>query len=352
MIQNESLILEKLLAFRNEMRDKAAHGGDWEDFTLRVFRFQAECNVPFGKFVQLRGVDPNEVRSMEYIPFLPVEFFQTHRISVFPAALPNEKVFLSSGTSGQLRSRHIVDDSTWYDDMAVKGFDSTSGPLEGTVFFGLLPGYLERGQSSLVHMVRNFMVRTGAKEPEQQFFMNDYSGLEAALTELNDGANELKNVCIVGVTHALLGWAERASARARNWPNLQVRIVETGGMKGHGPERIRSEVHAMLAPLSSAGVVGSEYGMTEMLSQAWSKKNGRFDAPPWLQLRIGSLSDPGDWMPSGRQGRIHVMDLANLASCSFLATGDVGRSFEDGTFEVLGRFDHAEVRGCNLMTME
>ena len=181
MIQNESLILEKLLAFRNEMRDKAAHGGDWEDFTLRVFRFQAECNVPFGKFVQLRGVDPNEVRSMEYIPFLPVEFFQTHRISVFPAALPNEKVFLSSGTSGQLRSRHIVDDSTWYDDMAVKGFDSTSGPLEGTVFFGLLPGYLERGQSSLVHMVRNSMKYVSWKD--YKVIAADLKGIYKSVTE-------------------------------------------------------------------------------------------------------------------------------------------------------------------------
>ena len=352
MMQNQARTFEKLHALRNEMRDMVAHGGHWDDFALRVFRFQAECNGPYGTFVKLRGVNPDHVESIEQIPFLPVEFFQTHRISVFPETLPNEKIFLSSGTSGQIRSQHVVDDSVWYDDMAEQGYKATLGSLDDTAFFGLLPGYLERGQSSLVHMVRNFMSRTGVKDPDQHFFLKDFAGLEGALMELKQEGNGTRKVCIIGVTHALLGWAERESAIASNWPNLQIRIVETGGMKGQGPERIRAEVHSLLAPLSTGGVTGSEYGMTEMLSQAWSKKNGRFESPPWLQIWIGSMSDPGDWLTSGRQGRIHVMDLTNLSSCSFLATGDLGRRFDDGSFEVLGRFDHAEVRGCNLMTVE
>ena len=176
--------------------------------------------------------------------------------------------------------------------------------------------------------------------------MEDWTALEH---KLDAAVEEGYQVLVMGVTHALLKWAAEAKL---DHPYQQVQLIETGGMKGHGPERIREEVHAALQPLVASTAIGSEYGMTELLSQAWSLGHGRFTAPPWMRVRLGSMNDPGTWAADGKQGRIHIMDLANLASCSFLETSDIGRKHADGTFEVLGRFDHAEVRGCNLLTVE
>jgi hypothetical protein len=176
--------------------------------------------------------------------------------------------------------------------------------------------------------------------------MEDWTALD---NKLNTAVQEGHHVLVMGVTHALLKWALEAKL---DRPYPQVQLLETGGMKGHGPERIREEVHVALEPLVATAAIGSEYGMTELLSQAWSSGHGRFVAPPWMHVRLGSMNDPGTWAADGKQGRIHIMDLANLASCSFLETSDIGRKHADGTFEVLGRFDHAEVRGCNLLTVE
>lgn len=357
-MQNEVHIMERLDSLRAEMRDLMRTGGDWNRFALEVFRFQADANAPYGEFVRLRGLQAADIQRPEDIPHLPVEFFQSHRVSVLPEQHPVAKTFCSSGTTGQRRSQHHVDDLDWYGEVARAGYRALFGTFEDVRFIGLLPGYLERSDASLVHMVRDFMECSRQPRPESAFFLKDFRGLEAQLEELNAEASagyegrDPREVVIVGVTHALLQWAEGRTGFAQRWPSLNVRIIETGGMKGRGRERIREEVHAALELLSSDGAVGSEYGMTEMLSQAWSKAHGRFTAPPWMQVRAGALNDPGSWAPVGRQGRIHVMDLANLASCAFLATGDIGRMNDDGTFGVLGRFDHAEVRGCNLMAFE
>ena len=336
---------EMLRALREEMRALMRNGGDWSEFAIKVFRFQCARNPVYRAYVELRGVNPVEVRSVAQVPYLPVELFQSQWVSVFPEGTPMDRIFESSGTTGQRRSRHGVDDLGWYDEVACAAFEHCVGGFEGRRFIALLPGY--RPESSLIHMVRTFMRRCGQRVLDDDFFMGDFARLEIQLREWGDSSR----VSVIGVTHALLAWAAyRSNQKVPPLQNLD--LIETGGMKGHGPERIREEVHAFLAPLTPTGRVGSEYGMTELLSQAWSDSDGLFLLPPWMGVRMGAINDPGSWVEEGRQGRIHIMDLANFASCAFLATSDIGRCYADGRFEVLGRFDHAEVRGCNLLTVE
>ena len=333
-----------LAALRAEMQQLMHQGGDWEAFALKVFRFQCAHNAIYGAYVRLRGVDPEAVTSTSDVTYLPVPFFQSHWVSVFDEGTSMDRIFESSGTTGQRRSRHPVDDLGWYDEVAMAGFERCVGAFAGRKIAALLPGY--RPESSLIHMVRTFMQRCGQQDQSEWFFMDDWSALER---QLSATVEEGHAVLVIGVTHALLKWAAEAKL---DQPYPQVQLLETGGMKGHGPERIREEVHAALRPLIAASEIGSEYGMTELLSQAWSSGHGRFTTPPWMRVRLASVNDPGAWAPQGKQGRICVMDLANLASCAFIETSDIGRMHADGTFEVLGRFDHAEVRGCNLLTVE
>jgi len=344
-MQNPTELNAQLLAeLRAEMRQLMAQGGNWEEFALKVFRFQCAHNPVYGEFVRLRGVNPSAVASTHEVPYLPVTLFQSQWVSVFEEGAAMQRVFESSGTTGQRRSRHPVDDLAWYNNVSMAGFERCMGTFEGRKIAALLPGY--RPESSLIHMVRTFMQRCGQQVESDWFFMEDWPALERKLT---DTVQEGHSVLVIGVTHALLKWVEQADLAE---PFDRVQLLETGGMKGHGPERVREEVHAALRPLVTAPDIGSEYGMTELLSQAWSTGQGRFVAPPWMRVRLGSINDPGTWAPEGKQGRIRIMDLANLASCAFIETSDIGRMHADGTFEVLGRFDHAEVRGCNLLTVE
>ncbi|MBO73729.1 MAG: acyl transferase [Flavobacteriales bacterium] len=344
-MQNRTNHIANLLAeLRTEMRQLIGQGGDWEAFGLKVFRFQCAHNPVYGEFVRLRGVDPEVVKSTSEVPFLPVAFFQSHWVSVFEDGTSMERVFESSGTTGQQRSRHPIDSLAWYDEVAMAGFEHCVGAFEGRKIIALLPGY--RQESSLIYMVQSFMRRCGQTSNAEWFFMEDWVALGNKLRTAVQGG---ETALVIGVTHALLKWSEAAEME-KPYPNVQ--LLETGGMKGHGPERIREEVHAALRPLVATSEIGSEYGMTELLSQAWSLRHGRFVTPPWMQVRLSSMSDPGAWAQDGKQGRIRIMDLANLASCAFLETSDIGRMHPDGAFEVLGRFDHAEVRGCNLLTVE
>lgn len=344
-------VKNQVIALRRRFESLLQSSQGWSEFTLDLFRFQATHNEPYARFVSLRGVDPSKVNSIDDIPFLPVEVFQKHRVSVFNEPVQGERVFLSSGTTSEGQSHHYVDNTEWYRVLAEQGFKRCYGSFEDVAFLGLLPGYMERGHSSLVHMVKDFMAASLHSDENADFFLRDWDRLEMRLDEYNLMDAPPKKVIIIGVTHALLDWAE-TGVKASRWRNLTIEIVETGGMKGTRKEWIRTEVHRMLSALSTTGTVGSEYGMTEMLSQAWSREKGLFHMPPWLQFRLGSLTDPGEWQPEGRQGRIHVIDLGNIASCSFLATGDIGRLNERQQLEVLGRFDHAQIRGCNLMVFE
>ena len=325
--------VRKLRAEFRALRAAQADAAAWDAWGLDVFRFQAEQHPVYARFVRSLGVEAGDVVSMKDVPFLPVEAFVHHPMG------RGDTVFRSSGTmSGGRRAEHALDDPAWYDEVAIAAFERMYGPLTGWSVGGLLPGYLGRSDASLVHMVRAFGKRTHLGEAG--LFDRADAGWE---TWLARAAQRPERVMVLGVTHALLAW-EPAKSLGTN-----VVLMETGGMKGMGPERVREEVHALLREATGCANIASEYGMTECLSQAYARSSGRFELPPWMQVYAVEIDDPGAMAASGRQGRLAIVDLANLHSCSFLATSDLGRVHPDGTFEVLGRHDRSEVRGCNLM---
>jgi len=277
--------------------------------------------------------------------FLPVEAFKYR--SVVATGVKPKLEFRSSGTSAQSKTAcHPLDDPSWYDAMALAGFEWQYGSIEEWEVFGLLPGYLERGNSSLVHMVTSFRRHSGADDLESGFFLRDLERLSRAVERaLQKG----KRVLVVGVTYACLDWVDSLSKMPLRGDTSRIVLMETGGMKGARQEWSRPALHDYLRKGSGILSIHSEYGMTELLSQAYAHEAGRFQLPPWMRVKIGDLAEPESWLPIGRRGRIYLIDLANIHSCSFIATGDVGRAFDDGTFEVLGRYDASEVRGCNLM---
>ena len=277
--------------------------------------------------------------------YLPVEAFKHRR--VMANGLRESFTFRSSGTtSGAPSAEHALDDVQWYDAISLAGFEWFYGDIKGWEVLALLPGYLERGQSSLVHMVASFRRASGAADVEAGFFLRDLTGLRMAVEA---GLASGKRVLVVGVTYALLDWADDLATSPLRGDLSLVVLMETGGMKGKRAEWTRNALHAYLRAKTGVPNIHSEYGMTELLSQAYALDAGRFMCPPWLRVVIGDPGDPRTWLGTGQRGRIHLVDLANAHSCSYLATGDAGVAHPDGTFEVLGRFDAAEVRGCNLM---
>jgi acyl-CoA synthetase (AMP-forming)/AMP-acid ligase II len=286
--------------------------------------------------LQLLKVDPAKVQVTTNIPCLPVEVFKHRKVVSFNA--PAQAVFSSSATTGATPSRHYLADTALYKRAFTTGFEQVYGATQQYRIFGLLPGYLERTDSSLVYMVNELIRRT--KDPKSGFYLDEHQALADELRALPTGRMGM----VIGVTHALLDFAERFTF---DLPNLIV--METGGMKGRRAERTRPEVHQLLSSAFGCKNIHSEYGMTELLSQAYSTGDGRFRCPPWMKVLIRETDDPFAVAPVTKTGRIHIIDLANHYSCSFIATGDLGRIYDDGSFEVLGRFDHAEVRGCNLM---
>ncbi len=310
----------------------------FEEKALQVFRYQArECPV-YNRYVSLMGIDPRAVSSVEAIPFMPVSFFRDH--TVISGGGSAEAVFVSSGTTGQVQSRHHVISLALYEESFTRTFRLFySDPSEYAVM-GLLPSYLEREGSSLIYMVKRLTELSG--NSHGGFFLNDYGRLLESVVRARDAG---LRVLLIGVTYALLDFAEEYS------PDLEdVIIMETGGMKGRRKEMIREELHAILKKAFNVGSIHSEYGMTELLSQAYSKGDGLFSAPPWMKVLIRDSHDPlTHTSEAGAGGGISIIDLANVRSCSFIATADLGRMHEGGTFEVLGRFDNTDIRGCNLL---
>ena len=359
ILLNDKEVLAAVANFRNRfgsLRD-AAHESSgsvaWHDFTLDLFRFQAEANPVYRRFIELMELNPASVSAIDEIPFLPVELYQTQRVSVFQSSAHDAHTFASSGTTGSSPSQHHIDDLDWYNDVSASGFEHlVCGWSQRPHFVGLLPGYLERNNSSLVHMVQYFMQKTGQKAPEDWFFLRDFEALERQLHRLwqNDEPS-IRPIYIVGVTHALLSWVDRLKRQKDSlaWLGLPIHVIETGGMKGQGKERIRAELHDALSFLTQGRPVGSEYGMTELLSQAYSKANGIFKTPPWMKVCIRDTNDPFSLVGDDINGGINVIDLANIHSCAFIATQDLGKKSKNGSFEVLGRFDNSDIRGCNLM---
>ena len=304
---------------------------------LRVFKYQALHTPIYKEWVNALHINLNSVSSIEQIPFLPVNMFRDH--AVLSNGLTPAITFSSSGTTGMITSSHHVVEANLYEESFLKGFERIYGDVREYVILGLLPAYLERPGSSLVYMTQGLIEQSGQKE--SGFYLNE---LDALVEMLHALKRDNKKVWLIGVSFALLDLAEK---HPPVWDGLTV--VETGGMKGRRKEMIREELHATIKSGWPLTHIHSEYGMTELLSQAWMGDLGRFVCPPWMDIYIRDANDPMAYVPNGKTGGINVIDLANLDSCAFISTQDLGKRWEDGTFDVLGRFDNSDLRGCNLM---
>ncbi len=311
----------------------------FEQTCLRVFHHQASKNSTYKEFIHLLGRSPEQVKALRDIPFLPIEFFKSRR--VLSSEDEVEMTFTSSGTTGSVPSRHLVTDLSLYEQSFSRGFELFYGSPEGYSILALLPSYLEREGSSLVYMADS-LIRF-SRSPASGFYLHELDELGEKLEELDDSG---RPILLLGVSYALLDLASLRRFRLKN-----TIVMETGGMKGRRKEMVRAELHEELKKGFGVSEIHSEYGMTELLSQAYSKGNGLFQCPPWMKVLIRDTEDPLSYLEQGRTGGVNVIDLANLNSCSFIATQDLGRSNPKGGFEILGRFDHSDIRGCNLMVV-
>lgn len=316
----------------------------FDALALEIFRFQFAHNPVYAAFAKGINKTPDTVKSVSDIPFLPVELFKTHKI--YASEKEPEIVFTSSGTTGQVTSKHYVADVSLYEESFRKGFELFYGKIENYAVFALLPSYTEREGSSLIYMVKDLVERSG--NAHSRFYLDDFVELTGWLqlreNFLKMPGNADKKNLLLGVTYSLLDFAEKKKLNLRN-----TIIMETGGMKGRRKEMVREEVHTILKDAFDAKAIHSEYGMTELLSQAYSKGNGIFNCPPWMKIKIREMNDPLSYAANGKTGGVNIIDLANLYSCSFISTSDLGKLHADGSFEVIGRFDNSDVRGCNLM---
>ncbi|MVT11706.1 acyl transferase [Chitinophaga tropicalis] len=308
-----------------------------ERTALELFRFQYRENTLYRAYVDALRIDPASIRSLLKIPFLPIQFFKTHTVTC--GSFTPELVFESSGTTQTINSRHLVKEAGIYEQSFLTAFEQFYGPVEDYVVVGLLPSYLERQHSSLVYMVQDMVKRSG--HADSGFYLYEHDKLYSRLQELE--ARKQKTL-LIGVTFGLLDFAERYSLQLEH-----TIVMETGGMKGRREEWTRQEVHAYLQERLGAGNIHAEYGMTELLSQAYSAGQGIFSCPPWMKVLVRDESDPFQLSAGNAAGVINVIDLANIYSCAFIATEDIGKLHADGKFEVLGRLDNSALRGCSLM---
>jgi hypothetical protein len=306
--------------------------------SLATFEKQFGESSIYKAYCKAFGKDLNTISSWEEIPFLPISFFKTHRVC---QDQPIVHTFESSGTGGN-RSQHLVNDLSLYEQSFLPTFKIyLEVPLEEVSILALLPSYLERNNSSLVYMVNALLPKAHSTSG---FFLNDFTALKNQLVE--NEKNKIKTL-LIGVSFALLDFSEQFPLLLKH-----TTIMETGGMKGRREELTRIELHAVLCKAFQLTEIHSEYGMTELFSQAYSKGSGIFECPPWMKVVCRDLQDPLSLLPAGKRGALNIVDLANQNSCSFIATEDVGIVHENGTFEILGRMNHAEIRGCNLLFSE
>jgi hypothetical protein len=310
---------------------------EFEEQALGIFRFQAQHCEVYSDFISNLGVKAADIRRLNEIPFLPVELFKTHLVS--SSGKEPEIIFTSSGTTGSSQSKHPVADLSIYQRSYLAAFNKFYGEIEDFAILALLPAYQEREGSSLIYMVDDLIRQSG--HPKSGYFLYNHADLADTLCQLK---NSSTHTLLIGVTYALLDFAESHSIE---FPGLVV--METGGMKGKRREMIREELHLTLCQGFGVPAIHSEYGMTELLSQAYSKGGGLFHCPPWMQVSIRETNDPLAILKPGQTGGINVIDLANINSCAFIATQDLGRLHPDGSFEILGRFDNSDIRGCNLL---
>lgn len=310
----------------------------FERLSLEVFRFQYKNVLVYRNFCQYLNIIPSTINRVEKIPFLPIQFFKSH--SIIAEHLPEDVIFTSSGTTGARTSKHYVADLKIYTESFRGAFQKQYGEINDFVILALLPSYLERDGSSLIYMVESLIEQTN--NPDSGFYLYE---TEALIKKLLDLEQRNKKILLIGVSYALLDLIEKRSFRLKN-----TIVMETGGMKGRRKEMIKEELHKILKIGFGVEKIHSEYGMTELLSQAYSTGDGIFSCPPWMKILTRDTEDAFTYI-AGKTGGINVIDLANIYSCSFIATQDLGKTFEDGTFVILGRFDTSDIRGCNLMVL-
>lgn len=309
------------------------HSSDFESVCMKVFRFQFENVSVYQEYCRL--INRTDPENSAEIPFLPIQFFKSH--NVLNQHYTFEKCFKSSGTSGSIRSKHHVPFLAWYEEVFTKIYSAYFGPIKDQVILALLPNYLEQGDASLVYMVDKLIKNTA--DNSSGFYLNNQQEL---INKINALRNESKSVVLFGVSYALLDLAEKKLDFSH------VKVIETGGMKGRRKELVKEELHERLIKGLNLKFIASEYGMTELMSQAYLKNDLWFEPPKWMKVRIREMNDPFSYLSDQRTGTVNVIDLANVYSCSFIATDDLGQK-KDEKFKILGRFDNSDIRGCNLL---
>ncbi len=312
---------------------------DFEGLALEIFRFQYQNNPVYQQYVNTMGVVGDTVQHTRQIPFLPIQFFKTHTIKTTP--FKPQAVFESSGTTQTINSRHFIKDLRLYRQSFLQNWQQQYGPVQDWCIIGLLPSYLERNNSSLVVMV-NALIGL-SNHSDSGFYLHDYDKLHAVLQKLEQAKQK---TLLLGVTFALLDFAAQYPLPLNNTV-----VMETGGMKGRREELTRQEVHALLKKAFGSNSIHAEYGMTELLSQAYAPADGIFRCPAWMKVLVRQEDDPFDIQYAGK-GALNIIDLANIYSCSFIATDDIGAVYADGSFNVQGRMDNSDIRGCSLMLTE
>ncbi len=337
--------LQKLipLKFRHLLKNKNTlfdfkTEAEFEAVCFEIFHYQAKENKVYKRWLQALKVSPEAIKRVMDIPFLPISFFKNQAVVCGNTSV-SDTVFTSSSTTSQIPSKHIVKDIKLYENSYLKCFEQFYGQADELVVLALLPNYLQRQGSSLVYMVNDLIQRTANKH--SGFYLDDLVALKQKIESLK---KTNQKVLLIGVTYALLDLCAMDIFLNENFI-----VMETGGMKGRRKEMIKEELHTVLKAGFKIQNIHSEYGMTELLSQAYSKGNGVFENPPWMRFLIRDIDDPFHLKLNGKTGGINVIDLANVESCSFIATQDLGKINEKNQLELMGRFDHSDVRGCNLM---
>jgi len=329
-------IFTLIMSLKSQIFDIKSNAA-FNKIAFSVFKYQFEHNKVYRSFCDLLFKHPSDITHIEDIPFLPIQFFKSHTILTQQGTA--DLIFLSSGSTGNNTSQHFVTDSSIYEASYRNAFHDFYGDIEEYTVLALLPSYLERQGSSLIYMVNDLIKRS--KKTASGFYLDNFDELSVGLKNL-DAQGE--KVLLIGVSFALLDFVEKYSFNLKNTV-----VMETGGMKGRRKELIRADLHAILCNGFGVTTIHSEYGMTELLSQAYSKGEGVFKCPPWMKVYTRDTEDPLRILPYNKTGGVNVIDLANINSCSFIATQDLGKTFENKTFEILGRFDHSDIRGCNLL---
>lgn len=310
---------------------------NFNELALELFKFQAETNKIYKRYIQYLCLNPADIKRIEDIPFLPVQFFKEHKILC--EGVDYQTIFESSGTSNLNPSKHFISDVEIYKKSLHKSFELFFGNINDYIILALLPSYLESKNSSLIFMVKELI--KASNDNRSGFYLYNYKDLYSLINSLSKGK---KKIFLLGVSFALLEFAQKYNVDMHNSV-----VMETGGMKGRGKELPREELHKILCKSFNKKEIQSEYGMTELLSQSYSMGKGIFKSPPWKKILIRNIYDPFEMLEANKSGGINVIDLANITSCAFIETSDIGVLQENNTFKVLGRIDNSDIRGCNLM---